>query len=143
MLRERFPRSPTRNSRAVPLLASEFGGRYGLPLGCLLITLGPVFGLLWIGLLLKSLLQYDRLSWLSLALILCLAFLPAFIVFTSLPDLPRLGAVAQFLFYLSLGGLVLVPLSLAREFLKYRRDRPPPSRRRSAPRRRAGDRPNE
>jgi hypothetical protein len=117
----------------MPLIASEFGGRYGLPLGCALLVLLPLFGIIWILLQLKSFLKSERLSWLSLVLIVLFTFVPGFVVVTSLPGLRTSDALGKFLFYGSAFGIALVPLTLGWEFLKFRRDRDSAARGRRRP----------
>src|SRR5438105_8225886 len=53
---------------SMPLFASNFGGPYGIYLGCAALLLFILFTFGWIWLQLKSLLSADRLSWVSLAL---------------------------------------------------------------------------
>src|SRR5260370_22149016 len=108
----------------MPLVASSFGGPYGLLFGCLALIVMHLLGLVWFALLAKSLLQGDRVSWLSLGVIVCFAFIPVMVIVASWRELNTLGSYGKSLFYLAIFGLVLLPLSFGHDFLKYRRDRP-------------------
>jgi hypothetical protein len=107
------------------------GGPSGLPLGCTALVLLPVLGLGWVWLQVRALRDGDRARWPSLAAILAFAPVAAFVVFTMWKGRPGpMGYYDRVVFLLSLGGLVLLPLTLGQEALKYWRDRPPPRDRR-------------
>ena len=107
----------------MPTFASNFGGRYDLFLGCTALILIPFFGFAWIWLQLVSLWSGDRLSPLTLALVLSFSFVPGFFTLLVLKDANHLDGYFKFLFGVSLCGLSLLPVTVTREFLKYRRDR--------------------
>jgi hypothetical protein len=111
------------------LFASNFGGDY-LVLGCILLLLLPIIGVLWIALQVWCLLSSDRASILSLLFMLAFSGVPGFLVVTALPASGRLAGFSKFLVILSVVGLVLLPVTLVREFLKFLRDRPPRRHRR-------------
>jgi hypothetical protein len=77
-----------------------------------------------------SLVRGDRPSTLTLALVLSFLFVPGWIVYVALMDLRHLAGYSKFLFIVSLCGLVLLPVTLTREFLKFLRDRRADRRRR-------------
>ncbi len=111
----------------------------GLPLGCCALFLFPPLGLAWIWLQVRALRAGDRASWLSLAAIVGIGLLAGFMVFHVARGghLPR--GYDQLVFLPSLGGLLLLPLTLTCEVLKYLRDRSyrpaPPRRKRRRPQR--------
>jgi len=87
-----------------------------------MLLLYPPLVLAWIGLQLRGLLGSNRLSWLSLAVIFLFAMLPAFVVATGLEELRTGNAFGKMYVYLSMSGLILLPFTLVREFIKSRRD---------------------
>jgi hypothetical protein len=112
------------------LFASTFVDGHGMFLGCAVLVLVPLFGLVWFGLQIRSLVSPERLSWLSLAFVVAFSSIPVYLVVGTLRSRYRLQSPDTQLFLVSLCGLILVPMTLTREVLKLLRDRPPPRRRR-------------
>jgi hypothetical protein len=114
----------------MPLFASDFGGRHGPALGCLMLVLVPTLGLAWFALQIKSLLSADRLSWFSSAFVLVYSYIPGYIVAAVLRSHYLLAGLDRPAAIVSACGLLLLPCTITREVLKYLRDRPPPAHRR-------------
>jgi hypothetical protein len=112
------------------LFASDFGGPLGFFYGGIVLVLVLALGVVWIVLQARSLLRGERLSWLALAFLVAFSAIPGLIVFTTLQERHAHVRSGHFLFFLCLGGLFLLPCTLTREYLKFRRDRQPPRRRR-------------
>jgi hypothetical protein len=119
------------------LLASEFGGKYGFCIGCSVLVLYPIFCALWIGLQVRGLLMADRMSLVWLVLILCFAPLPGYVMVFTWPMREVLRGYVALVFFLTLGGLALLPVTLTRELLKVVRDWPRSPRKRRSGKRRA------
>jgi hypothetical protein len=127
ILRDRLPASE--EQPGMLLFASDFGsGRYDLLFGCALLILFPLVELAWVVLQLRGILDADRTSWLSTAFMVLFSFFPGFIVIASVREWRTLNGYSRLLFYLSLSGLILLPVTITMEWLKFLRDRP--SRRR-------------
>jgi hypothetical protein len=110
------------------IFASDFGGPYDLVIGCILWLLIPTCGPAWIILQCMSWASRERLSGRSLGLLLFCSALPGYIVATAYAEALLMGPVGKSLFFISAAGLVLLPLTLLREYFKFRRDRIPPRR---------------
>jgi hypothetical protein len=105
------------------IFASDFGGKW-LLLGCAFSIIFPLICFVWIAVQMKALLTVSSLSIPTLAFIILASVLPAFVVATSLRELAMLSGYSKLIFNLSLCGLVLLPVTLAREIFKFIRDRP-------------------
>jgi hypothetical protein len=115
----------------MPPLASTFPDPRFLVVGCLILILLPIVGVLSVWLQLKSFLRGDRLSFISLAVILLFSAAAGFMVFVELQhwNWQTMGGYSRFLFGLSVCNLAPLPLTLTREVRKFVRDRQPHRRR--------------
>ena len=104
-------------------------------LGCLFLIFVPASIGAWILFQFRALGRSERLPLLLLGLLVAFSALPAFVLASTFPERRNLGAYDNFILFVSVCGLVLLPVTLIREFLKLRRDS---ARQRGKKRRKAG-----
>ena len=97
-------------------------GRYGLFIGCGMLLLLLAAGLRWIMLQIAAIFRSERIPYFALAYLILFAFVPGYVVYTSLGDHSHIGGFSKLIYNTSLRGICALPLTLTREGFKMWRD---------------------